>query len=270
MSLVKLYAPVGVQRTVLASSQVVNVASDGSVLVDGGNIAELLKSGYTTLPLHGLSFMDDFVGAQAAFGTSATLGSPWLKKIVGAAPPTVAGIANAQHGQFASTLLANSEKEDAILYQADQLNYDATKGVIFECRAALTVAPTGVAIASFGLASAWVDGPLSIVNSAFFQFTGGLVGAARVSDNSVPVNAAAAITLGGASEWHVFRIDFASSPGFVLFFVDDVQVAAATSFPFTRTGASALLQPYASMYKASGTDVGTLAIDYVKLAVAGR
>src|SRR5258708_3646627 len=93
------------------------------------------------LPIAPIVFYEDFLGqayvAVPAAG-AAVDGCPFVKKIVGAGPPTIAGVANAIGGQVACTLAATSEKEDCVLYFGDNLAVDVTKGVIFETRAQLS------------------------------------------------------------------------------------------------------------------------------------
>src|ERR1700731_2137077 len=77
----------------------------------------------TVMPLAPLLFGDEFIGAGHSAGVPASgapvAGYPWVKKIVGAGPPTVALINNASGGQMQLALTATSEKEDAVLYWND-------------------------------------------------------------------------------------------------------------------------------------------------------
>src|ERR1700758_5439077 len=66
---------------------------------------------------------DDFVGAGhlTTFPTSAASGYPWVSKIVKTSgSPTVGSVANAAGGVAQIALDSTSEKQDAILYAADQ------------------------------------------------------------------------------------------------------------------------------------------------------
>src|SRR5579872_1244121 len=116
--------------------------------LNGGNQLEFYDQSTQELtwiasPLY---FDDDFIGAGHSAGIPAagapTAGYPWVKKIVGAAPPTVALVANGAGGQIACTLTATSEKQDAALYWNDSLSLDATKGLVWQCRAQLSVLPS--------------------------------------------------------------------------------------------------------------------------------
>src|ERR1700694_3358749 len=92
-------------------------------------------TGETVLPMAPLFFGDEFIGAGHTAGIPASgspaAGYPWVKKIVGAAPPTVALATNASGGQVQLALTATSEKEDAVLYWNDNLAIDVTKGAVW-------------------------------------------------------------------------------------------------------------------------------------------
>jgi hypothetical protein len=213
-----------------------------------------------------VAFIDDFLGQGdlviPAAGSAVT-GQPWVKKIVGTAPPTIAGVANAIGGQLACALTATSEKQDAALYWGDQKGLDVTKGLVFETRVQLSVLPSAAQVQSvFGLASNWIDGPDN--NTCYLQ-VGALANGAllvRSFDGVTTISAAAGVTL-GATDWAIVRID-ATDVTDVKMFINGVQVTTTGQINFAATGTLAVLQPYLAMYKASGTGVGTLTIDYVK------
>ena len=215
-------------------------------------------------------FQEDFVGAGHSAGipaaASPAAGYPWVKKIVGAAPPTVALVANAAGGQVALTLLSNSEKEDAALYWNDNLAMDLTKKASFEFVAALSVLPSAAVQAVMGFQSAWADGP---DNGSFYIGFGWLANGNLLirSKDGVTTSSIAAAPAGGAAivtdtAQHVYRVDM-SDVNDVSFWVDGVRVNAVGSITFKATGSNAVLQPYASVYKASGVGVGTLTIDKI-------
>ncbi|MGJ5163169.1 hypothetical protein [Bradyrhizobium sp. HKCCYLR1051] len=212
------------------------------------------------------TFYDDFVGAGAlviSAAGSATNGVPWVKKIVGAAPPTVAGVANAIGGQVACTLTATSEKQDAALYWGDNKGLDVTKGLIFESRFQLSVLPSAAGVqAVLGLASNWIDGPDN--NACYLQVGATASGAllVRSFDGVTQISASAGVTL-GTTDWALVRID-ASDVTDVKMFINGAQVTTKGQINFAATGTLAVLQPYAAMYKPSGTGVGTLTIDKIE------
>jgi hypothetical protein len=211
-------------------------------------------------------FYDDFLGAGSLIipaAGSAESGVPWTKKIVGAAPPTVAGVANAIGGQIACVLTAVNEKQDAALYWGDQKGLDVTKGLVFETRVQLSVLPSATGVqAVFGLSANWIDGPDNASQYLEFGTTANGNILIRSQDGVTQNSIATGITVLN-TEWHTFRID-ATDITDVKFFIDGVQVSANGAMAFAATGANAVLQPYLAMYKPSGTGLGTLTTDYVK------
>lgn len=216
-------------------------------------------------PLSAIVFYEDFLGqafvAVPAAG-SAVDGCPFVSKIVGAAPPTLAGVANAIGGQVACTLTSASQKQDCALYWGDNLGLDCTKGLGFETRVLLSVTPTLVAQAVWGVASAWIDGPQN--NTCYLEFSAQASGAVLVTafDGVTTTSVASGVTV-GTTDWHIYRID-ASNLADVAFYIDGARVNAVNSINFAATGTLAVLQPYLATYKASGAGVGTLTIDYVR------
>jgi len=217
--------------------------------------------------LTSLVFIDDFLGLGALVVPAAGSGEsgvPWAKKVVGAAPPTVAGVADAIGGQIACTLTADSQKQDAGLYFGDQLGIDVTKGVVFEARFRLSVLPSAAGVqAVIGLASDWIDGPDN--NTCYLEIGATANGAllVRSYDGVTAISAAAGVTLTTA-DWALLRID-ATDLTDVRMFINGAQVTTTGQINFAATGTLAVLQPYAGMYKPSGTGVGTLLVDFIKI-----
>lgn len=216
-------------------------------------------------PLAPLVFYDDFLGGDLAIPAagSAESGCRWVKKIVGAAPPTVAKVANAANGVVACTLDATSEKQDAALYFGDQRNFVLTQGCIFEARVKLAVLPTGNAELVWGLLGDWIDGADNATYSAFFTADGSGEVFCEVDDNATDSSATSGVTLTTA-DWAICRLDF-TDPTSLKFYINGTQVASSTTFPYASTGANATLQPFFQAYKASGTGVGTLYVDYARI-----
>jgi hypothetical protein len=217
-------------------------------------------------------YEEDFMGAgkSAAFPTSATVGSDWIKKTVQTGgTPTVGAIANAAFGQVQLALDATSEKQEASLYWADKLAVDVTAGTVIEVRAKLAVLPSATGVeAVFGLSSAWVDGPDNA--SEYLEFGANASGVMNMrSQDGTTQNAIASNFTADTTKYHVYRID-ATVLTNVRYFVDGVERNTDNQIAFAATGSSAILQPYMSVYKASGTGVATLDIDYFKFWNAAR
>lgn len=224
----------------------------------------------TVMPMAPLQFGDDFIGAGHTAGIPAAgspvAGYPWVKKIVGAGPPTVALVSNAPGGQVQNALTATSEKEDAVLYFNDNLSIDVTKGAVWEARLALTVPPSASGVqAVFGLAAAWIDGPDNNVKYLEFGCTANANLLCRSQDgttqNSIAAsNAGTAVVLD--TNFHTFQIS-AEVVTDIAFYFDGNRVNATNSIAFAATGANAILQPYLAVYKPSGAGLATIVCDKV-------
>jgi hypothetical protein len=212
---------------------------------------------------------EDFTGPGHVFPAagSPSVGYPWVKKtVLSAGTPTVAVLANSGGGIARLALDATSEKQEATLYANDSLNWDMTKSAIFEARVANHVLPSAAAVEIvFGLQSVWIDGP---DNASFYaefqQLASGAVNM-RTKDGVNTISKASGVTL-LADAFHIFRID-ATDPTNVRFFIDGAEVSTSGQLSFAATGASAILQPYFSVYKASGVGVGSLDIDMVQVGM---
>lgn len=206
---------------------------------------------------------DDFLGpgstAIPAAG-SAESGCGWVKKIVGAAPPTVAQVADQGGGVVSCALTADNQKQNAGLYWGDECGLDLTKGLIIEYRIKLAVLPTDAAEIVWGVVGNWADGLDAITYSAFFTADGSGAIVCEADDNTTDSSTASGVTVTNA-DWKVYRLDFTDVAD-VKFYIDGVEIA--TTIPYAATGANAILQPYVGCYKATGAGVGTVYVDYIK------
>ena len=211
---------------------------------------------------------EDFLGAGHSsipvFGSPAT-GYAWVQKTVKTSgSPAVAVIANSAAGIVALSLDATPEKQEATLYANDQRNWDVTKNLFFEARLAFVTLPTTLVEMVCGLQAAWIDGPDN--SAAYVRFQASASGLVNMQtyDGTTTTSASSGVTL-LAGAFHVFRID-ASSVTNIRFFIDGVETSTTGQFQFAGTGATAVLQPYTSVYKASGTGIGTLQVDMIQAA----
>jgi len=216
-----------------------------------------------------VTFGDDFIGpghSAIPAGGSPAVGYPWCSKIQkSAGSPTVAVVANFSGGAVACALDATSEKQEATLYANDELNWDMTKCAIWEARINPSVLPTGNCEAVFGLMSAWIDGPDNNAYYARFQMSGNGDINMQTKDGVNTISASTGI-VAVAGTFHLFRID-ATDPTNVRFFIDGAEVSNPKQLSFAATGANAVLEPYCTVYKASGVGVGTLQLDKVDLGM---
>lgn len=213
-----------------------------------------------------LQFGDDFIGGGHTAGIPAAgapvAGYPWVKKIVGVAPPTVALVANAAGGQIACALAATSEKEDAALYWNDNLSLDATKGLVWQARVQLSVLPSAAGVQCvWGLQSAWIDGPLNAAEYIRFGATANGAILMTSFDGTTTNSFATGVTV-LATDFHNYRIDCTDVTD-IKFFIDGNQVSTTKQLGFAATGAAAILQAYMSAYKPSGTGLATITADAI-------
>lgn len=229
-----------------------------------GRVAYWDSSTFETLDaLYPVKFYDDFIGADVVIPASGSVesGVAWSKKIVGAAPPTVAKTADGVNGMVLCSLTSASQKQDAALHMNDELMFSIAQGAIFEARLALTTLPTDVAVASFGLWGAWADGG-SAYRVGFEVPATGIV-ACESDDNATDTSASSGITL-IAGEYHIFRIDCTNQSA-IRFYIDGAGVATSTTFANAASASNSKAQPHIGLYKASGTGEGVLSLDYVKV-----
>lgn len=210
-------------------------------------------------------FYDDFDGANTVIPAAASSesGMKWVKKIVGAAPPTLAVKADTVCGVVEAALTSDSQKQNAEIYQDDHRLFSLEHGLIFEARVKLSVLPTLAAEAVVGLVGDWADGLDAATYSVFFTMDGSGEIICEMDDNATDRSTTSGVTL-TTSDWAVLRID-ASDISDVKFYVNGNAVATGTTFAYAATGANAVLQPIAGMYKASGAGVGTLLVDYIRI-----
>jgi hypothetical protein len=212
---------------------------------------------------------EDFLGAghPVAFPTTATTGYPWVAKLTGAAPPTVGVLANLAGGVCACALTSAVQAQEALLYSGDQLNWDATKSATFETRLAMSVLPTGVAEAIFGLRAAWNAVPDSVATYVDFQLLGSSLVNVRIKDGVTSAQSVSSGVTLVAGVFHNFRFDLVDMTN-VVFAIDGVRVGSLTTkMTFAATGASAILQPYFDVFKTATADVATMQIDSVQLGM---
>lgn len=230
----------------------------------GGNLGYYDESTFETLQvLKPVAFDDDFIGADVVIPATGSVesGCKWSKKIVGAAPPTVAKTGDGVNGLIDCSLTSASQKQDAALHMNDELMFSIAQGAIFEARLALTTLPTLLAVASFGLWGAWADGG-SDYRVGFEVPAAGAV-TCESDDNATDTSAVAGVTL-VAGEYHVFRIDCTNQSD-IRFYIDGVSVATGTTFANAASAANSKCQPHIGLYKASGAGLGVISVDYVRI-----
>lgn len=225
-----------------------------------------------------IEFFDDFIGAYTTAAAPVWPATPpatgtvirWSQLITGAAPPTVAPVADAIGGRAALSLTATSEAQQAGLAHNNQRNFLVTNGGVFEARIIVPTLPTLLSKIFIGLAADNVANPDSILQSIWFAITSaGLL--VETDDNNIDTSVSTGI-VPLTTDVLALRCDF-EEIGNVKFFaalnpvpgrkVAWSQVAQTTRFNFAATGANATLQPFLSAAKASGAGLGVVHVDSI-------
>ena len=216
---------------------------------------------WTTFPLF---YYDDFLGAWLTIpvGGSAESGCDWAVKDTNNA--TEIKLGDESGGAVRLLFTSASEEQEALLYQDDNRNFDVTHGCIFETKLTVDVLPTAVAEIQFGLGDDYVKGGFdNLTYCVGFDLDGSGLFYAAKDENDSDQNVTTGVTL-VAGDAYIFRVDCTDVTD-IKFFIDGVQYASSTDFPYVATGANAILQPYFSVYKGSGAGLGSVTIDYVKI-----
>ena len=204
-------------------------------------------------------FVEEFQGAAGGSVFDGT--TIWNVVDVGDATEAIV----ADDDKFLLHLHATSEAEDAVLYQNDNKTFDVGDGLIFETRIDMAVSPGTGAVAVFGICGDHSLDKDANTEHAWFRLDASLVLKVE-SDDTTNNNddVATGITL-VAGTYNIFRIDFTTLTD-VKFFVDGVRVATGTTFDMSNlSAAEQKMQPYFSLDKASGTGLGDMNIDVVKI-----
>lgn len=232
----------------------------------GGNLRYYESStGQTTLVSAPIVFADDFLGSDVVIPAAASpeSGCKWVKKIVGAAPPTAGLVADGVNGILQCAMDATSEKQNAEAYWNDELQLSVVQGLVFEARFAASVLPTLAGEIVCGLVSAWADGLDAATYSVFVTLDGSGEIFCEKDDNATDESATSGVTL-VASEYCVVRIDCTDYAD-IKFFVNGNRVASGTTFDWAASAANSKVQPIFGCYKASGAGLGTGLLDYIRV-----
>lgn len=204
-------------------------------------------------------FVEEFQGAAGGSVFDGTM----IWNVVDVNDATEAIVAD--DDKFLLHMHATSEAEDAVLYQNDNKTFDVGEGLIFETRIDMAVAPGTGVVAVFGMCGDHNLDKDTATEAAWFRMDASLVLKVETDDTTNNNDdIATGITL-VAGTYNIFRIDFTDLTD-VKFFVDGDRVADGTTFDMSNlSAAEQKMQPYFSLDKASGTGLGDINIDYVKV-----
>jgi hypothetical protein len=225
------------------------------------------KSTHETLRIEGASveFIDDFLGTVVATTAAGVKG--WTFKGTGAEVTPVV-LANQSTGVIQFGHDVTNEKQEAGIYLGDSLNFNLDKGVIFEARTCIHTTGTLQAEYYFGIANAYVEGPIAEADAgptihALFNYDAALTPTIHTDDAVTDNNAIATGVTSVADTYAVFRID-ASVLTSVKFYINGARVGAATTFDMTN-GTDVVVQPFIMAHKETSAGLGIYYLDYVKM-----
>lgn len=192
----------------------------------------------------------------------------WTLLDTGAA--TEAIISDEPNGVIGLYLTNANEAQSAGISHNDitQLRVANQPGI--EWRFKVKTLPTSGSVAYFGIGSALVEeSSANNVDTLVTHATFKLVGSGAIvveSDDGTTDNddVATGTTVTADDQYRVARIQIDANQK-AHFFLDGVEVATSTSFDMSATSATEGIQPIAYIGKVSGTTVGEIEMDYVKL-----
>jgi len=172
-------------------------------------------------------------------------------------------------------LHVTGETEEAGIYARDSKDFNLDKGVIFECRMAVHVAPTIGGEFMIGFQNDnYSTGSNRILNadetaiySAFGYYATlgtGLTAAIRTDDSANASGIISSATTVVLDAYHVYRIECLTASS-VKFYIDGARVAASTTFNMSQ-GSNVMVQPIVMAQK-NGVDagLGDFYCDYIKM-----
>ena len=243
----------GQNGAVLSDLQINNRKTGSHIIVFDQDTGESLLSTYP------VQYVEDFLGVAGGDPFNGT--TKWSVVDVGAATEAIV----ADSGVFRLALAADNEAEDAVLYHGDNRTFNLSKGLIFECRINVAVsAGTGVC-AVFGLCGDHNLDKDTAKTSAWFRLQAADSILCETDDNTTDLDDKDTGLDVVNGTYRVYRIDCTNLAD-VKFYVDGQRVCSDTRFDLSgATSTDLMVQPYFSLDKASGTGLGTLDIDYVKI-----
>jgi len=228
----------------------------------GGSLGFYDESTFETLDImKPIRWVEDFLGVAGGGPFDGT--TVWDVVDVGGA--TQAITADSPNGVFKLHLAATSEAEDAVLYHGDNKTFDVGSGLIAEFRVNVAVnIGTGVT-AVFGMAGDHNLAKDSVTEHAWFRLQASNAVLVETDDTTNDLDDKATGHTAVAGTYDIYRIDFTDLDD-VKFYINGARVAGSTTFDMSNlTAAEQQMQPYFSLDKASGTGLGDLDIDYVKI-----
>jgi len=145
------------------------------------------------------------------------------------------------------------------------LSFDVGNGLIFETAVDMAVSPGTGVTAVFGMAGPHNLDKDTVANAAWFRFDASLVCKVESDDTTNNNDDVATGHTAAAGTRDIYRIDFTTIAD-VKFYINGTRVAGTTTFDMSNlSAAEQQMQPYFSLDKATGTGLGDMNIEYVKI-----
>lgn len=221
-------------------------------------LAEGDPSAAARIDLTDFVFWDDFMGKEIGLSETGSEGR-WDDVIV-STQGTVGIKADINAGAATISVGASDEAQDAVLYMADQLNFDIDSLTTLQFRAKVITPGVGTVVV-MGMAGDHNLDKDTIAQHAWFRLDASLALKVESDDGTNDEDDVAAGTI-VTDTWYVFRIDF-SEVADVKFYLDGAQVGSATTFDMSNYTGN--LQPYFSIDKASGVGTAEIVLDYTQI-----
>jgi hypothetical protein len=231
------------------------------------NFVDIDTGRETVLPLAPLYFYEDFLGPYFQKYVSGENTTAQWSTVETNLNTGMAVVADAVGGVLQATMDSDNNAERGVLYFGDNQAISLYYGCVFEARVQIAVATTGNTEVLIGLASDDSSTADDIATNAWFKLavSGPTALLWETDDGTTDDDDNAAQTV-AASTWYVLKIDASdtSTTREVRFYVNGSLVGSGyvAAIDLATEGK---VQPYIAIQKASGTGVGTLYVDYVRV-----
>jgi len=210
-----------------------------------------------------VEFKEEFLGYQWLYTETGSAGLWYTTQT--SLNTSIGLLPDKPNGLLVLNLDSDNNAEQAVLYWGNQKGIDVAYQAYFQAVLALHTVPTTGVDVVWGMAGDHSTTRDNIAQNAWFrcQASGAVV--CESDDGTTDLDDKATGITMAADMYHVFQIDFTSLAN-VKFYIDGTQVATTTTFDLSDLGdAEAVLQPYIGLGKASGTGVGCMYLDSVRI-----
>lgn len=177
----------------------------------------------------------------------------------------VQGVIDEPTGAVALSLNAVEQAQLARISWGDAGGFLATGSLQIEFRLKFKVLPTSGTLLAFGFGSELKDDPDNIATNVMFKLDGSGAILAETDDGTTDTDdGSTGVTATADDQYRIFRINWGSvyRPAF---YVGASNVAVASSDTMAAVTTTDLLRPFVQISKLSGTSVGTVELDKIRV-----